>query len=153
MHIVSLKFNKKAAVTVVILAALVLVGIVLLVSTFSGMSASRSVINVRSEKDRVAYLEQQGWQVQSPAISEEMVLIPRTFSEIFDSYNKLQIAQGFDLSQYCGNEVEVYTYRVENYGEDDYVVAQMYVYHGTVIGGDVHSTALDGFMVGLKSST
>lgn len=150
MHIVSVKFNKKTAVTFVILAALFLIGVVLMVSTFTGMSRAQSSINVKSESDRISYLEKQGWQVKSPAISEETVIIPRTFSEVYESYNDLQIAQGFDLSQYCGNEVQLYIYEVLNYAESDYVVAHMYVYHGTVIGGDVHSTALDGFMVGLK---
>lgn len=150
MHVVSIKFNKKTAVLVVVLAALVLIGIVMLVNVFTGMNNAREIINVRNESSRVAYLSQNGWVVETPALNAEKVVIPRTFSEVFDSYNDLQVQQGFDLSQYCGTEVDVYTYKVTNYDGDDYVVAQMYVYHGTVIGGDVHSTALDGFMTGLK---
>lgn len=150
MRIVAIKFNKKTAITIVVLASLVLIGIILMVSTFTAMHRAQSAINVRSETDRVKYLENQGWQVKSPALSEEVVIIPRTFSELYESYNDLQISQGFDLSQYCGNEVQLYTYEVENSSDGDYVLAQMYVYHGMVIGGDVHSTALDGFMIGLK---
>ena len=44
----------------------------------------------------------------------------------------------------------MYTYRVTNpeYSEDE-VLAVLYVLDGKVVGGDVHSTALDGFMVGV----
>jgi len=149
MHILAIKFNKKTAILTVVLSALVLIGIVMLAGAFTGMQEASQLMSVRNEKQRIAYLEQNGWLVETPALSEERVVIPRTFSEIFDAYNQLQLEQGFDLSQYCGTEVELYTYRVKNFENDDYIIAQMYVSHGIVIGGDVHSTALDGFMVGL----
>ena len=55
------------------------------------------------------------------------------------------------LSEYCGMEVTLYTYRVLNdeYADEE-VLAQLYVSNGCVIGGDVHSTALDGFMCGIR---
>ena len=79
------------------------------------------------------------------------MLIPRTFTSVFEEYNELQKSQGFDLSRYCGMELEMYSYRVTNaeYAGDE-VLAVLYVKDGTVVGGDVHSTALDGFMVGIK---
>ena len=45
----------------------------------------------------------------------------------------------------------MYRYRVKNYpsGEEN-VIAQIIVLNYQVIGGDVHSSALDGFMHGLK---
>ena len=45
----------------------------------------------------------------------------------------------------------VYTYRVTNYaGTSDTVLAQLFVYRNRVIGGDIHATAMDGFMHGLR---
>ena len=44
----------------------------------------------------------------------------------------------------------MYSYRVTNEAYDgDEVLAVLYIRNGEVIGGDVHSTALDGFMVGV----
>ena len=158
MLIYTFKFDRKKAVFAVIMAALVIIGIVLLISAHerknavgSGYAATERTETVKNEKGRVAYLKQYGWEVESPALSEDTVVIPRTFSEVFEDYNELQKAQGFDLSEYCGSEVKMFTYRVTNseYQDDD-VLAELYILGGSVIGGDVHSTALDGFMCGIK---
>lgn len=151
MFMLTFKFNRKTAVFIIIMIALVLVGIILLASAHHAASAgAEPVYTVRNEKSRVAYLRQYGWEVASPAVSESEVLIPRSFSDVFESYNELQKQQGFDLSDYCGLEVELYTYQVLNYGEN--VVAQLYVLSGSVIGADVHSTQLDGFMTGVRTA-
>ncbi|MGN1002211.1 MAG: DUF4830 domain-containing protein [Oscillospiraceae bacterium] len=154
MFVLTMKLDKKKAAFIVVMAALVLIGIILLVGAYSRGAAADSgqVSKVKSEKNRVAYLAQYGWEVESPAVSSETVIIPRSFSEVFESYNQLQLQQGFDLSRYCGMEVEKYTYRVTNGPDGDEVLAQLFVYKGQVIGGDVHSTALDGFMRGIRES-
>ena len=155
MLIWTMKFDKKKAAFWVIMAALVIVGIILLLGAHDhGESAQRTGgranAGVKTEKARVAYLEGCGWTVESPAMKEETVLIPKSFSSVFETYNSLQKQQGFDLSRYCGKEVKLYTYKVvgSNLGEN--VVAMLYINNGSVIGGDVHSTALDGFMCGLR---
>ena len=89
--------------------------------------------------------------METPALSEDTVLIPKQFSPVFEEYNELQKQQGFDLSEYCGMEVTMYTYRVVDSGREGDVLAVLYVLNGAVIGGDVHSTALDGFMCGVKA--
>lgn len=156
MFIVTWKFNRKTAVFIVLMAALVLAGIVLLAGAHSKAqsleTAQRPVTTVKNDKTRAAYLRQYGWEVETPAISESRVLIPRSFTEVLESYNELQKQQGFDLTRYCGMEVELYTYKVLNYENEDCVVAQLYVLDNGVIAGDVHSTELGGFMVGIKSS-
>lgn len=159
LFVLTLKFNRKTAVFVVIMVALVLVGIILLASAHSKAEQlsqqtenSSTIINVKNETDRTRYLAQFGWEVQSPALSHDTVVIPRTFSDVFEEYNNLQKQQGFDLSDYSGLEVEMYTYKITNYKTDEEVVAQLYVRNNTVVGGDVHSTALDGFMVGIKNT-
>lgn len=153
MFVLSFKFNKKTAVFIVLMAALILIGIVLLVGAHNkaaSLETPKPVTTVRSERSRVAYLAQYGWEVESPALSCDTVVIPRVFSEVFENYNELQKQQGFDLSEYCGLEVELYTYKVTNCDRDDEVVAQLYVRNNYVVAGDVHSTALDGFMTGVK---
>lgn len=162
MFIYTLKFDKKKAVFAVVVAALLIVGIILLVGALHKRAEARAGISpaaaeeeisdlVKNEKARVRYLAEYGWEVQTPAESESTVVIPRTFSPVFDEYNALQKQQGFDLSRYCGAEVKMFTYRVTNSGDDE-VLAVLYVKDNRVIGGDVHSTALDGFMSGIKKS-
>lgn len=154
MFMLTFKFNRKTAVFIVIVAALVLIGIVLLVGAHhaaSSVSEKKVVTIVKDDESGAAYLSQYGWEVETPAASRDAVVIPRTFSDVFSAYNELQKEQGFDLSQYCGLEAEMYTYKVLNYEGGENVVAQLYVRNGGVIGGDIHSTALDGFMVGIRT--
>ena len=158
MLIWTLKFDRKKAAFWVIMAALVIIGIILLLGTRSHAapaasgSAKASASSVKTEKARVAYLSDCGWTVESPALKEETVRIPKEFSSVFEEYNKLQKQQGFDLRKYGGKEVKLYTYKVVGSKLGDNVLAMLYVYNGSVIGGDVHSTALGGFMCGLKQS-
>ena len=155
MFICTMKLDKKRVVFWLIMAALVIVGIILLVGASeqtrdAERHVQHAVTGVRSEKNRVAYLAQYGWEVTSPALSEKTVVIPRDFNTVFNNYNELQKRQGFDLSEYRGMEVKQYTYTVIGSDIGENVVAVLYVYAGSVIGGDVHSTALDGLMVPIK---
>ena len=153
MFVFTLKFDKKKAVFIVVMAALVLIGIIFLASAIGKASQGKHVSgDITTEAGRAAYLAQYGWQVETPAVSEENVLIPKTFSEVFENYNKLQLEQGYDLSKYGGMEVKLYTYKVTNHESEDTVLAQLYVCQGQVIGGDIHSSALDGFMCGIKDT-
>ena len=155
MLIWTMKFDKKKAAFWVIMAALVLIGIILILGARdrgapSGDAGGTAGASVKSEKARVAYLAACGWEVETPALKEETVLIPKQFNAVFETYNKLQKQQGFDLSRYGGKEVKLYTYKVVGSDLGENVIATLYVSGGSVIGGDVHSTALDGFMCGLK---
>lgn len=71
------------------------------------------------------------------------------FDETFESYNELQKLQGMDLSRYKGQRAKRYTYTVLNYpGQEEGVQANVLVLNDTIIGGDVSSVAIDGFMHG-----
>ena len=155
MLIWTLKFDKRKAAFWVIMAALVIVGVILLLGAHERAGAVHTAdagqsAAVKTEKARVAYIERCGWKVDTPALKEETVLIPKNFSNVFETYNQLQKQQGFDLRQYAGREVKLYTYKVVDSGLGENVLASLYVYNGCVIGGDVHSTELDGFMGALK---
>ena len=105
---------------------------------------------VKSDDDRVAFLRSLGWDVSDTPVEEQTVLVPTDFSGAYSDYNDLQLTQGFDLSKYGGLEAVRYTYEVYNHPDStDTVVADILVYRNEVIGGDVKSTSLDGFMQGL----
>ena len=99
---------------------------------------------------RVAFLEGLGWQVEEEAAEAEEIVIPLEFDEVYQNYNLLQQEQGFDLSRYCGRTMMRYAYRIGNHpsGEQD-VRANLLVYKNRLVGGDVCSLRLDGFMHGL----
>lgn len=65
-------------------------------------------------------------------------------------YNDLQKSQGFDLEKHKGKTVKRFSFKIENYpdvAED--VFADILFSDGEIIGGDICTRSLDGFMEGL----
>lgn len=150
MFIFTIKWNKKLALAVIIAVALLLCALIILSRT-GDSGQSGSVQKLKTNAHRIEFLQSLGWEVSEEPIEEKVIVIPQEFSNVYTSYNKLQIAQGYDLSQYCGLEATIYTYSIYNYsGYTGRVVADLYILNHEIIGGDVHSLALDGFMHGLR---
>lgn len=114
-------------------------------------SAAVSPKGVRTNEDRIAYLESYGWSVSSDPIAVEELIIPEQFDETYSQYLELQASQGFDLTDYCGKRVKRYTYEITNYptGESG-IQAGLLVYKSTVIGGDVLSAQLGASSTGWR---
>ena len=105
---------------------------------------------VRDNQDRIDYLAAYGWQVSPEPIASQELLVPEEMDESYSEYLAVQREQGFDLAKYAGKRVKRYTYEVTNYptGETG-VQANLLLYKNTVIGGEVLSPRLDGFLHGL----
>lgn len=105
---------------------------------------------VKSNQDRVDYLSAYGWQVAEEPLASQELLIPERMDESYDQYLSLQGEQGFDLGKYAGKRVKRYTYEILNYptGESG-VQVNLLLHKSTVIGGEVLSPRLDGFLHGL----
>ena len=113
-------------------------------------SAQPSPKGIKSNEDRVAYLQAWGWQVSGEPIVTQELLIPKEMDGSYHEYLALQAEQGFDLEKYAGKRVKRYTYEVLNYptGEAG-VQANLLICKNTVVGGEVLSPQLDGFLHGL----
>ena len=106
---------------------------------------------IKTNEDRVNFLSQFGWQVKSEPIESAEITIPSEFDKIFMGYNEIQKRQGLDLSRYKNKNVMRYTYEITNYsGEDGKVYANVIVYRNKVIGGDVCSANVNGFIHGFE---
>lgn len=105
--------------------------------------------NIATNEDRVAFLKQFGWEVDENAREVIEVTIPVNFDPIYEKYNQLQIGEGLDLEKYKGKTVKRYTYLVNNYDYEGTVLANILIYKERVIGGDICSASVDGFVHGL----
>ena len=106
--------------------------------------------NVKTNDDRVAYLESCGWLVGEEAANQEDIRLPDVFDDSYEAYLTLQESQGFDLTQYAGKTIQRYTYAVKNFpGLQENIWASLLLYQDQVIGGEVYSNQGDGFMQGL----
>ncbi len=100
-----------------------------------------------------AFLEGYGWEVgQEPTC--DYVSLPNPFTSEYDEYLALQERCGFTLTDYAGATVMRCTYEVLNYPDAaQYVYADLLTCDGEIIGGDIRSSALDGFMHSLYYPT
>ena len=125
-----------------------------LLFTFDLTGGFRKVAAADFSKDaeaREEYIARLGWEIEIGSLTEKEIMIPSEFNEVYENYNSLQKEQGFDLSDYRGKKARLYTYNVTNYpNEPQNVVINLIVLDGKVIGGDVCSLELDGFMVAIK---
>ena len=106
--------------------------------------------SIRTNEDRVAYLNAYGWEVKSEPSQTQEVRIPTDPSDVFERYNNLQISQGFDLHDYAGKTVKRYVYEITNHpGAPGQYFATLLIYKNSVIGGDVCAAEKGGVMHGL----
>lgn len=114
------------------------------------VSATITDPKVKSNEDRIAYLENLGWSVTPTELAEDSLKIPKEFDASLDEYLALQDEQGFHLADYAGKKIKRYTYGIENYptGETD-IAATIMIYKKHVIGGEIFSTTTGEILHGL----
>ncbi|MBR7112146.1 MAG: DUF4830 domain-containing protein [Clostridia bacterium] len=158
MFIYSMRAGTIRFFGVVCLALAALVALVAFVPQLQPVSAEvgESTETVRYEKvktneDRITFLREFGWEVVGEPVEDTTVTIPAEFDKVFGAYNELQRRQGLDLSPYASRTVERYTYAVTNYeGYDGTVLANLLIWRGRVIGGDICSAEAGGFIHGFR---
>lgn len=151
MFIITAKLDRKKVIGgALILVVLVAAAILIFSSSGDAETAGSFDAVVKTNEQRVAYLESFGWKVNAEPIEQQRVTIPKDFSKVYDKYNALQKTQGFDLKKYSGLEAVRYTYEITNHpSASGRVVADIIVYRNRVIAADIQSVSADGFMEGL----
>lgn len=89
------------------------------------------------EAERIEFLQKNGWEAETPAISKQEVTIPTEWDEVYAGYASLQQAQGFNLEKLRGKLVTEYTYHITNYPENDDVAAHILVYKDKIVAADI----------------
>ena len=142
-------FTRKKILTLLLVCALIL----LLFMTARSVFVKDAPPDLNTIEGREAYLKGLGWDIDRDSESFRSVVVPQKLEGIMAQYNKIQLRQGFDLSKHLGESCRQYCYDVTNYpGGTGKVIVSLYLQNGEVIAGDVHSTAVNGFMHGLSRS-
>lgn len=114
-------------------------------------STSINYDKVKTAADAVGFLSQFGWTVDGGNPESATVTIPAEFDKVFAAYNEIQKTQGLDLSKYKKKELTRYTFEVTNYeGYEGKVLANVLTYRGKVVGGDICSADVSGFVHGFE---
>lgn len=149
MNIYTFKLTKKHIVAAV-LAVAALVALLILLIPGREAEATGVTVTIKEPADCAEYLRGLGYETDGATAETRTVQIPKTFDEVYETYNRMQKDCGFDLRKYAGKKVELTTFRVTNWPTGEEVLADVLVYKKKVIGGAVYTAAVDGFMQGLK---
>ena len=159
MFVYSLRASTLKFFAVVCVALVTLITLIAFVPTYgedtvdieTSGAVEISYDKIKTAEDRARFLSQFGWEIKPEAVTECEVTIPEEFDRVFTGYNEIQKRQGLDLSKYKNKKVMRYTYEVTNYADYDGVVyANLIIYRGRVIGGDICSADVTGFIHGFE---
>ena len=104
---------------------------------------------VETTEGRQAYLHALGWEIDPASEDVRETSVPEALDEMMKDYNTMQREQGFDLTPYLGKPVTVVTYTLADESAEAGALVTLWICDGVVIAGDVHTTAMDGYMHGI----
>lgn len=146
---------------IICVALAALITLIAFVPTYVGGAAQTgaeeqkeiSYDKIKTVEDAQQFLTQFGWAVDAATAQRVEVTLPKEFDKVFTGYNELQKRQGLDLSKYRSKDVVRYTFVVTNYpGYEGTVYANVLVYRNRVVGGDICSADVTGFVVGFDGN-
>ena len=142
---------------------LLITTVVAIVIVFAVISNSENAENVtpadshldysaETQEEQISFISQLGLSVEENPSEIKEILIPYDFDQTYTNYNEIQKQAGLNLEFYKGCTAKKWTYTVTNYpGYEgkNCIKVNLIVYRNRIIGGDICSVELDGFMKGL----
>ena len=157
MFIYSMKATTLKFFGVVCVALVTLIVLIAFVEPYEPVNAGNGTeVNISYGKindaaDVKEFLLQFGWETDNEPIETANVTVPQKFDRVISEYNQIQKGQGLNLEKYKGKDVVRFTFKIRNYsGYDDEVYANVIVYKKKVIGGDLCSADVNGFIHGFN---
>lgn len=142
-----LHISKRRFIGIASIFAVVAAAAVMLAGCFADKEETITLVDTTA---MVEYLQGLGWQVESDPIETLDLQLPQQLTESWGDYAAMQDEQGFPFTDYAGQPIRRYTFRVTNYpGVESGVQANLYLCEDVLIGGDVVATGKGGFQHGL----
>ena len=142
-----LHISKRRFIGVASIFAVVAAAAVVLAGCFADKEETITLVDTTA---MVEYLQGLGWQVESDPIETLDLQLPQQLTESWGDYAAMQDEQGFPITDYAGQPIRRYTFRVTNYpGVESGVQANLYLCEDVLIGGDIVATRKGGFQHGL----
>ena len=154
MFVYSVKTSKSKIIALVIAVVAIIVAVVVVAGKSNAPAAADSQINIKAEnaEQRAAFLSQFGWKISEDPVEICEVIIPEDFDAGYAEYAEMNKAQGLDLEPYKGMRAKKWTYDILNYpgleNKSGIVQANLLIFDGRVIGGDICSADRSGFVLG-----
>ncbi len=158
MFVYSLKASTLKFFGIICVAMVALITLIVFIPTYEPgddiqTGATVNYSKIKTDEDRIAFLKQFGWEVKPAAVEVKETKIPKEFDTVFTTYNEIQKRQGLDLAEYKGKSITRYTYEITNYPDyEGTVYANVIIYKNKVIGGDVCTADVEGFIHGFEKA-
>ena len=153
MFVFSFKADRKKVCVILAVVLLVVTAAIVLTRVHNTAPSAEAAgvrysLSAATNEERVSFFNQFGWTVNAEAMETKDVTIPLEFNDVYSNYNEIQKEQGLDLTKYAGKVCKQWVYAVTNYPQETDVRGTILVYDNQVVGGDLSTVALDGFMTG-----
>lgn len=154
MFVYSVKTSKAKIAALLLGVCGVIIALFLVIGRGNKPVADDSAVNHKAATaaERTAFLSQFGWKISEDPVEICEVIIPEDFEAGYSEYAEMNKAQGFDLEPYKGVRAKRWTYDVLNYPgleeKSGIIQANLLIYDGRVIGGDISSLEPDGLIHG-----
>lgn len=153
MFVYSVKTSKAKILAVIVALVFSVAAVFFVMNKKQEPAANDSAISYKAENaaERAAFLSQFGWKISEDPAEISEVIIPADFDAGYLEYAEMNKAQGLDLEPYKGMRAKRWTYDILNYPgleNQSGVQANLLIFEGRVIGGDICSLDLGGFMHG-----
>lgn len=154
MFVYSVKTSKAKIAALVLAVAVGIIAMVMIIGKGNKpVVTDDTAINYKAESaaERAAFLSQFGWKISEDPVEVSEVIIPENFDDGYTEYAAMNKAQGLDLEPFKGVRAKRWTYSILNYPgleNSGSVQANLLIYDGRVIGGDVCSLEQGGFISG-----
>ncbi len=122
----------------------VCIGVLLAAFCFSRSIESNN--SGKTNEQRIAYLQSLGLEVVTAPAEVQQVIIPEIFSDVYSRYNTIQRKAGFDLSDYKGETVKLFKYKMHDEAADAFII----VFKEKIIGGHICGRAEGSEMLPLE---
>lgn len=152
MFVYSVKTSKAKIGALLLAIGAVVIAVAMTLTGGKTPAVNEGTVNVKAENsaERMAFISQYGWKVSPDPVEVSEVIIPEDFDAGYREYASMNKAAGFDLEPYKGMRAKRWTYDVLNYPGFENITgvvqANLLVFEGRVIGGDVCSLESGGFM-------
>ncbi len=121
-------FTKKGLAVILALSILALI----IIGQFS--TVNKSYADGSTHRERMEFLAFYKILVNETAVSVKETRLPQDMTENFTEYNKIALKGGFDLTDFLGKEVTVFTYELAKQPQK---TVNLIVCDGKIIAGDI----------------
>lgn len=121
----------------------------LILLDFLSLKNKTSSNGIIDNVSRVDFIRSLGITPNEEPYSQKEIVVPKKFNKVYLKYNELQKQAGYDLTKYFGERVTLYTYIVPDF-RDTTAYVNLMICNGTVIGGDISTAEIEGFMLPLR---